>query len=121
MVTKSFCKDHDKNKSPTPSIKFEKLLIVDLDDKLEDDDDAVTETESCKTPIGKEYKIPAPVTCPPAPRKRKPSPSVNKEVLIIKKPNFISDADVSLDLQAMMRRNQVPCQETPYSPDKKVL
>ncbi|TXG63182.1 hypothetical protein EZV62_010176 [Acer yangbiense] len=118
MVTTSLRKEQDKNKSPTLSIKFEKLAVVDLDYKLEDDDDVVKETESCKTPIGKEYKIPAPFTCPPAPRKRKPSPSLNKEVLIIKKPNFIGDADVSLDLQAMMRRNQVSYQETPYSPDK---
>ncbi|KAI9181862.1 hypothetical protein LWI28_019396 [Acer negundo] len=118
VTTTSLCKEQDKNKSPTLLIKYEKLAVVDLDDKLEDDEDVVKETESCKTPIGKEYKIPAPVTCPPAPRKRKPSPWFSKEVLIIKKPNFISDADVSLDLQAMMRRNQVSCQETPYSPDK---
>ncbi|XVF33011.1 hypothetical protein REPUB_Repub17cG0131700 [Reevesia pubescens] len=33
--------------------------------------DPVVDSETCRTPTGKEHRIPEPLTCPPAPRKRK--------------------------------------------------
>ncbi|XP_022757713.1 cyclin-dependent protein kinase inhibitor SMR3-like [Durio zibethinus] len=55
-------------------------LTVNVEDKecKNETAEAVGDSETCRTPTAKEHRIPEPLSCPPAPRKRKGSFSVDK-------------------------------------------
>ncbi|XP_021279748.1 cyclin-dependent protein kinase inhibitor SMR6-like [Herrania umbratica] len=60
------------------SDKIAKLTVNVEEGECNGEAAPVADSETCRTPTSKEHRIPEPLTCPPAPRKRKGSFAAEK-------------------------------------------
>ncbi|XVF22215.1 hypothetical protein REPUB_Repub12eG0154500 [Reevesia pubescens] len=71
MVT--ICTEEDMQQILSDKIAKLKVNVEDMECNNEQlaDDPVADHNETCRTPTGKEHRIPEPLTCPPAPRIKK--------------------------------------------------